>query len=199
MSAPIRVRVSEAMLAALEAVSGNTSAATRALIVLGLHAAGYNVAGLRREIALLLAEELDAPALAALEAIAGRRRTDVGQASYAHTVESEAPGDLFGTSADCRFISPGVEQMVAGDAEHITLAGAPQRRLDLARAIDAVCRHPGEGYLGGQDALDHCQGQLGLGRKLRVRRNMSRLHPCRIVRPGLGQIERSIDEGMAMA
>ncbi len=82
MSAPIRVRLSKPLQAALGQVSGNTSAATRALLILGLHAAGYDLSALRRDLALLLAEQLDAPVMAALAALAEGRRTAVGQVSY---------------------------------------------------------------------------------------------------------------------
>ena len=87
MSAPLRVRLSQPLQTALGRVGGNASAATRALLVLGLHAAGYDVTGLRRDVALLLAEELDAPVAAALAALAEGRRTGVGQVSYTPEVE----------------------------------------------------------------------------------------------------------------
>lgn len=82
MSAPIRVRLSTPLQAAVERAGANTSAATRALLILGLHAAGYDLAPLRRDIALLLAEQLDAPVMAALTALAAGRRTAVGPVSY---------------------------------------------------------------------------------------------------------------------
>ena len=82
MSAPLRVRLSTPLQAALGRVGDNASAAARALLVLGLHAAGYDLAALRRDIALLLAEQLDAPVAQALREISEGRRTGVGQASY---------------------------------------------------------------------------------------------------------------------
>lgn len=82
MSGPQRVRISPALACVLAQVGGTASAAHRALLILGAHAAGYDLSACRRDLALLLAEDLDAPVRARLQEIAGERRTDVGQASY---------------------------------------------------------------------------------------------------------------------
>ena len=53
--------------------------------------------------------------------------------------------------------------VAAGHAENVALAGAPKAHLDVANPIDHVCRHPGEGNIGGDRTLDHLkrQGRLG--------------------------------------
>lgn len=120
MSAPIRVRVSEAMQGMLDTVSANTSAATRALIVLGLHAAGYDLAGLRRDIAWLRAEELDAPVLAALTDIDGARRTAVGQVSYTAQLEPDGPDTVVDPLEDIGMESSAEPGGHGGRCTHLT-------------------------------------------------------------------------------
>ena len=88
--------------------------------------------------------------------------------------------------------------MSAVDAEHVALAGPPQRRLDLAHAVDAVGRHPGERHLGRDRPLDHRQRKAGLGREADLGRHMGRRQAGRIVGPGLGQVQRPVDEGVAV-
>lgn len=83
MSGPQRVRISPALACVLAQVGGTASAAHRALLIIGAHAAGYDLSACRRDLALLLAEELDAPVRVRLQEIAGECRTGVGQASYA--------------------------------------------------------------------------------------------------------------------
>ena len=48
-------------------------------------------------------------------------------------------------------------------------------------------------------ALDHPDGERRLGREGRVVGHMRRRHAGRIVRPGLRQIQRPVDEGVAVA
>ena len=45
---------------------------------------------------------------------------------------------------------------------------------------------------------DHRKSKARLGREASARRHMSRRHPRRIVRPGLWQIQGTVDEGVAM-
>ena len=90
--------------------------------------------------------------------------------------------------------------MVIGtDAEHVALAGAPQCHLDIADPIDAVGRDPGERHPRRDRTLDHPDGERGLGREARAVRHMRRGHPGGVVRPGLRQIQRPVDEGVAVA
>jgi hypothetical protein len=107
--------------------------------------------------------------------------------------------DLFRRAGDRRLALPGAEVMAGIDTEHIALAGAPQHHLDMADAIDAVGGNPGERHACRNCALDHPDGERGLGREGRVVRHMRRRHADRIVRPGLRQIQRPVDEGMAVA
>lgn len=102
MSGPQRVRISPALASVLGQVGGTASAAHRALLILGAHAAGYDLSACRRDLALLLAEDLDAPVRTRLQEIAGERRTDVGRASYASQVVAapEPDDDPFGVGIE---------------------------------------------------------------------------------------------------
>jgi hypothetical protein len=51
--------------------------------------------------------------------------------------------DFFGHPTDQRPFAPGSEQVVARHAKRIALAGAPQRLLDLANAVDGIGCNPG--------------------------------------------------------
>lgn len=62
------VRTTSALRAVIDCV-GPVNAATRALIILGLHAAERSLDGLQREIALLLAEPLTPAVMTMLEQI----------------------------------------------------------------------------------------------------------------------------------
>ncbi len=55
--------------------AGPVNAATRALIILGAHAAGLELSGCLREITLLLAEDLDPGVCAALHRLYGEVHT----------------------------------------------------------------------------------------------------------------------------
>ena len=107
-------------------------------------------------------------------------------------------GDLLGGAGNRPLAMPGTKVVVGVDAEHVALAGASQGRFDVTDAIDAIGRHPGEGYVGTDGALDHAQGQAGLGGKIRLRRHMGGCHANPVLRPGFGQIKRPVDEGVAM-
>src|SRR3546814_7009790 len=56
----------------------------------------------------------------------------------------EFPRDLLRGSGDGRLAHPRPEVAVGVDAEHIALAGAAQRHLDVAHTINAVGCHPCE-------------------------------------------------------
>lgn len=88
MSGPQRVRISSALANVLAQVGGTASAAHRALLLIGAHAAGYDLSACRRDLALLLAEELDAPVRTRLQEISGECRTGVGHSPY--TVQAAA-------------------------------------------------------------------------------------------------------------
>ena len=87
----------------------------------------------------------------------------------------QRPGDRRGRSSDRPRLVPGLEEMVAGDAEYVTLAGPAQ------------------------DTLDHPGRQAGLGREADLARDMRGLQARRIVGPTLRQIQCAVDEGMAVA
>jgi len=89
--------------------------------------------------------------------------------------------------------------MIGVDAKNIALANAPQGRFDIADAIDAVGCNPTERRVAGDGARDHGARHGRLGGKAGAFRHMGFGHARRIVRPGLGQIERPIDEGMTVA
>ena len=60
----------------------------------------------------------------------------------------ERLADLFGRASNLGLADPGVELMRAADPQHVALARTAQRHLDLAHAVDAVSRHPGERHAG---------------------------------------------------
>ena len=84
------------------------------------------------------------------------------------------------------------------DAEYIALARTAQRGLHVANPIHAVGRDPAKRHAGRHGAMDHLNGERRLGGEARALRHMRRRQPRRIVRPGLGQIQGTINEGMAV-
>src|SRR5262245_21565836 len=88
--------------------------------------------------------------------------------------------------------------MIGIDAEYIAFTGLASLPLDNADPIDAIGRNPAKRHASGNGALDHLGGKLRLGRKADVTRHVCGLQASRIVDPALRQIERSIDEGMAV-
>jgi len=84
VSPPHRVRLAPCLTAVLEQVHPtNASAAHRALLLLGAHAAGYDLTGCAAEVHRVLAAAglSDQTRQALVQALA-QRRTDVGQVSY---------------------------------------------------------------------------------------------------------------------
>jgi hypothetical protein len=77
--APHRVRISGSLHSVLVRVGPNSSAAHRALLLLGAQAAGYDLAACRNDIGRLLGEELDEPVLHRLAALYEACRTHVGR------------------------------------------------------------------------------------------------------------------------
>jgi hypothetical protein len=77
--APHRVRLSPALAALLSVVGSNSSAAHRALLLLGAHAAGYDLSTCRSDIGRLLGEELDEPVQQRLATLYELCRTKGGQ------------------------------------------------------------------------------------------------------------------------
>ena len=88
--------------------------------------------------------------------------------------------------------------MVGVDPEHVAFAGAAQRLLDIADAVNTVGRHPGERDNRHDRPLNHLDRKRWLGRKCRARRHMAPGHPSRVAGPGLWQVKCSIDEGVTM-
>jgi len=74
-------------------------------------------------------------------------------------------GDLFRRSGDDLRLVPGMKRLVGLHPEHIPFAGAAQRHLDVADAIDRIGGDEGEGNFGGDGALDHGERQRRLGRE----------------------------------
>lgn len=75
---PCRLRLSPALRALVEAASPNTSAAQRALLLLGASLVGYDLSGCRADLGRLLGEELDPRVRAAIDALYGYREPGVG-------------------------------------------------------------------------------------------------------------------------
>src|SRR5215475_11184464 len=88
--------------------------------------------------------------------------------------------------------------MIGIDAEYIAFTGLAEVPLDIADPIDAIGRNPAERHASRKGALDHLDRKLRLGRKADVARHICSLQASQIVRPALRQIERPIDEGMAV-
>ena len=82
------------------------------------------------------------------------------------------------------------------DAQHVAAAGAARRHLKLAHAVDSVGRHPGEGHMGGDGTPDHLHRQARLGGEGNLGWHVGCCQSPRVVRPGLGQIQGAVDEGM---
>ena len=89
--------------------------------------------------------------------------------------------------------------MIGIDAEYIAFTGLAEVPLDIADPIDAIARNPTERHASRKGALDHLDRKLRLGRKADVVRHICGLQASRIVGPALRQIERPIDEGMAVS
>jgi hypothetical protein len=89
--------------------------------------------------------------------------------------------------------------MIGIDAKHISFAGSAQVPLNLANAVHRIGRNPAERHARCVRARDHPGRQLRLGREANIARHRGSLQTRRIVGPSLRQIERPIDEGMAVA
>src|SRR6202046_5885627 len=88
--------------------------------------------------------------------------------------------------------------MIGMDPEYIAFTGLAEVPLDIADPIDAIGRNPTERHASRKGALDHLDRKLRLGRKADVVRHRCGLQASRIVGPALRQIERPIDESMAV-
>jgi hypothetical protein len=84
---PHRVRLSAELNAIINAVSSNTSAAHRALLLLGAYTAGYDLQQCELDIGKLLGEAaLDEPVKSRLVAVYTACRTGVAQAQGSETM-----------------------------------------------------------------------------------------------------------------
>src|SRR4029077_502845 len=88
--------------------------------------------------------------------------------------------------------------MIGIDAEYIAFTGFAEVPLDIPDPIDAIAPNPTARRASRKGALDHLDRKLRLGRKADVVRHICGLQANRIVRPALRQIERPIDESMAV-
>ena len=66
---PLRLRISPALQRLVTGASPNTSAGLRALLLLGAHAAGYDLGDCRADLGRLLGEEFAPPLRSAVEAL----------------------------------------------------------------------------------------------------------------------------------
>ena len=111
----------------------------------------------------------------------------------------EPLGNRRGGCADRRLADPGVDLAVCAHPEHIALARSLQRRLDRADPVDGIAHHPAERHRRRHCPLDHAHGQLRLGGKANLRRHLRRGQPGGIAGPFPRQIERPVDQSMAVA
>ncbi len=85
---PLRLRISPALQRLVTGASPNTSAGLRALLLLGAHAAGYDLGDCRADLGRLLGEEFAPPLRSAVEALYQRSQGPgsgpgpVGQPTY---------------------------------------------------------------------------------------------------------------------
>lgn len=110
--APHRIRLSPALRALVGRVSPNVSAAHRALLLLGAHAAGYDIAPCRADTARVLSEELDGPVLRAIEGLLGGRRPPVGAVSYTWPTEPQPQPPVV---TDASALEPGTSALERDD------------------------------------------------------------------------------------
>ena len=109
---------------------------------------------------------------------------------------TKRPGDLLSRAGHGQRGAPGVEVVRRIHAQHVAAARPAQRHLKLAHAIHGVSRHPGERHLCRDGAPNHLHRQARLRGKGDLGRHMSCLQASRIVRPGLRQVERAVNEGV---
>jgi hypothetical protein len=65
-------------------------------------------------------------------------------------------------------------------------------------ALDLVAQHPGDRHPGREGTLDHALRQSRLGGELDVLRDGGRGAALPVVSPFLGQIQLTVDQGMAL-
>src|ERR1700751_1774882 len=106
--------------------------------------------------------------------------------------------DRRGGAGDGLLLAPRMEDVIGSNTQNIAFARLAQQGFDLSRAIHAVRRHERERYLCGDRMSDHSTRDLGFRRKAHIARYMRCLQASGGVRPFLWQVERPIDEGMAM-
>ena len=154
-----------------------------------------SAAGGRSDLDLILAE---------LEAIA--RHLEVGFGELA------AEPDLMKRRERGKVIGPLVGRLAdalqrSAEAVRLRSALSVKRSATLWSAKSSVSscvcasgtsRNPAERHASCKSALDHLGCKLRLGRKANVARHVRRPQASRIVGPALRQIERPIDEGMAV-
>src|SRR6202162_2343958 len=88
--------------------------------------------------------------------------------------------------------------MIGIEPEYIAFPGLAEVPLDIADPIDAIAGNPTERHASRKGALDHLDRKLRLGRKSDVVRHIGGRKASRIVGRALRQIERPIDESMAV-
>src|SRR5665811_1911820 len=125
-----------------------------------------------------------------------RSRWFAGAPRRSRKISPKAHG---GAPANHLLLAPGMEHMIGGNAQNITLARLAEQGFDFSRAVHAVRRNKREGYLCGDRMHDHPARDLRFRRKTHIIRHMRRRHAFGIVRPCLRQIKRPVDEGVAMA
>ena len=64
-------------------------------------------------------------------------------------------------------------------------------------AIDGISHHPTHRHLSRQGARQHALGQFGFGRKGNGLRDVRLLHAQGISAPVFGQVQLTVDQGMA--
>src|SRR5450759_1810091 len=131
--------------------------------------------------------------------LAVSKLSSIAQRKTTPSRRSQPLRDLRSRAGDRRLAAPGPKMTVGVDAEHIALAGTPQGHLNIADAVNAVGCDPAKRHICGERLADHFHGERRFCREGYSVRNMGRRHPDWVVRPGLGQIQRPVDEGMAVA
>src|SRR5713101_9499686 len=80
--------------------------------------------------------------------------------------------DLRGASANQLLLAPGMEQMIGGNTQNITLARFAERGFEFSHAVHAVRSNKREGDLREDRARDHPARHLRFRRKTHIIRHM---------------------------
>ena len=110
-------------------------------------------------------------------------------------LRGQVRSDILCGSGDGIGLGPGIERMLCADPKHISLADT----ISISPTpIDAVGGHPGKRHPCCQRPQGSGAGNCRFGGEAEFPRHIGFDAPVGIVRPGLRQIERPVNEGVPM-